>query len=795
MADERTNTAAFLSAAAGALAAQAKSSARASVLTPDQTQDAAFGQGSVQGFSPGEPVAPDVERDVRLVDFPASINTNLTPRSNEPFGFPQLRAFSNTEIVRLAIETRKDQVETLDWSVKPRDPRKGEGKESPQAKQIEEFFQYPDGVNDFASWSRILLEDMLVLDAPSIELQRTNSGQLAGLLIVPGDTIHPMVDMRGRRPVGPDVAAYQQIIKGKIWANLTNDDLIYQPRNPRPGKIYGYSPVEQIIVTIQTVLARQTGQLAYFTDGNIPAGILTGPEGWTPSQLAEMQQAFNEQLKNNFSRTSNVQWVPFGTKFQEFKEAPLKNEFDEWLARIVLYAFNLPPTPFIKAMNRSTASNDSDRGKEEGLQPIKLWLKRILDRVIAREFGAPDLEFVWTDKAEVDAAKQAKVDDLYLRNGSITINEVRDRRGLQPVTGGDELLIYSPTGVTPLDVLLANPVLPGQPMTNGAPAAPGDKPKPKTDGSAQVGKPTANAANKLEKSASKLAPLTIARAKPRRYKAAIAQAATEALQKAGDFAAAEIERRVRAIHKVEASDQIDAKDNEADIRKKAEAIVALLSLADLIALRADMTTSIYELYLDTAKAAAEQAGVEVTSDVLQTFADAADAYSVERADELFTTSADSGAEAIRGIVPNDPTEGSLVDSTKGMVANEVAKAIVAGGAASAIGDAVQGAYAFSPERAAVIAHNEAQLANTAGALLGYAAAQAGGATMMKYWQTAEDELVEPTCLINQAAGAIPMTDQFPSGDTSTPAHPRCRCSIGIVLTAPTAPTAPTDPAS
>ena len=55
-----------------------------------------------------------------------------------------------------------------------------------------------------------------------------------------------------------------------------------------------------------------------------------------------------------------------GTKYQAFKDSPLKDDFDEWLARIVAFAFSLPPTPFVRQMNRGTAGADQDRGQEEG---------------------------------------------------------------------------------------------------------------------------------------------------------------------------------------------------------------------------------------------------------------------------------------------------------------------------------------------------------------------------------------------------------------------------------------------
>jgi hypothetical protein len=403
-------------------------------------------------FSPGDPLTPLAPEAPRAWDFPSGVNTVLTPRAYEPFGFRELRAFANVELVRLAIETRKDQVERLDWTIKPQAQTPASTTIDPRIATLTTFWRKPDGAIPFATWLRLLLEDLLVLDAPALERRRNRAGAVIGLDIIPGDTIHPMVDETGRRPRGADEVAYQQVIKGTAWINLTNDDLIYAPRNPRPNHNYGFGPVEQIIVTINTVMRRQAAQLAYFTEGNTPAGLLNGPEGWSPDQIREMQLWLDARLSGVTAEQAKLLWVPSGTKYQSFKDSPIKDDFDEWLARIVADAFSLPPTPFVRQMNRATAGEDKDRGLEEGLEPIKRWAKRLIDAVIQDDLGCPDLEFAWNDAVAVDPMQQSQIDDLSLRNGSATIDEVRARRGQAPLPdgAGDKARTYTASGTTPI---------------------------------------------------------------------------------------------------------------------------------------------------------------------------------------------------------------------------------------------------------------------------------------------------------------------------------------------------------
>lgn len=403
-------------------------------------------------YSPGEPPVPQSNQPVRVIDFPSGYNIQYQPRAYEPFTFADLRSFSNTEIVRLAIETRKDQIERLDYFIKPRDPRRRRSDAADRIRKVEKLLRRPDGATDFSAWLRPLLEDLLTIDAPCMERRFNRGGDLIALDLVDGATIRVLVDHTGRRPLYPN-PAYQQIIKGTVWADLTTRDIIYAPRNIRSNHLYGFSQVEQVIVTINTLLRRQGQQLAYFTDGNIPQGLVTAPEGWTPDQIKEYQSWVDSQLSGNLKERSKLLWAPAGSVYKSFKEAPLKDEFDEWLARVICYCFSIPPTPFIKSMNKGTAQEDQDRAMEEGLSPLLIWVKRVFDGVIQDDFGFNDLEFSWNLAPDLDPAKLATINDISLKNGTMCINEVRESQGREPIPGGDKHYIYTGNGAIPVERL------------------------------------------------------------------------------------------------------------------------------------------------------------------------------------------------------------------------------------------------------------------------------------------------------------------------------------------------------
>ncbi|HEY1980158.1 MAG TPA: hypothetical protein VGH13_08715 [Xanthobacteraceae bacterium] len=248
-------------------------------------------------FGPLNPLSPIAPADVagRRFDFPAGYNLVTRPRGYEPIGFAELRGFADAyDVLRLVIETRKDQMERQRWRIRPRDPkykRKNASIDADVSARIaaaEQFFQKPDGTTRWKTWLRALLEDMFVIDAATLYCQRTRSGQLCALQQLDGATIKRVIDDWGRTPqpfAGADGSsifppAFQQVLKGLPAVNYSARDIIYRPRNVRAHRVYGYSPVQQVLMTVNIGLRRQLWQLDYFTEGSIPDALIGVPQGW-----------------------------------------------------------------------------------------------------------------------------------------------------------------------------------------------------------------------------------------------------------------------------------------------------------------------------------------------------------------------------------------------------------------------------------------------------------------------------------------------------------------------------------
>ena len=392
-------------------------------------------------FGPQQPLPPVAPPDVagRQFDYPFGFNLSVTPRSWEPTGFAELRALADAhDLLRLVIETRKDQMERLTWRIRKRGVVASATASDPRIAAITAFFAQPDKARPWGSWLRVLLEDLLVIDAPTLYLRRTRGGALWALEPLDGATIKRLIDDWGRTPA-PPTPAYQQILKGVPAVDYTAEELIYAPRNQRVHKAYGFSPVEQVQMSVNIALRRQIYQLQYYTEGNIPEALIGVPDTWNPDQIRQFQAYWDSLNSGDTAERRHAKFVPGGVAktFIPTREPVMKDVFDEWLARIICYAFSVPPSAFTSQVNRATAETVQETSLAEGLAPLQNWVKQLVDRVIATEFQAPDLEFAWDQDKAVDPSEVAHIAASYVAAGIKSVNEVRAELGLAPVPGGE----------------------------------------------------------------------------------------------------------------------------------------------------------------------------------------------------------------------------------------------------------------------------------------------------------------------------------------------------------------------
>lgn len=392
-------------------------------------------------FGPGTPPTPVAQQaEGRQFDYPFGYNLDQRPRSTEGITFEQLRALAdNYDLLRLVIETRKDQIESYEWEIVAKEDYDGKVSDD-LLKAVRQFFLRPDREHMWTQWLRMFLEDMFVMDAACVYPRATRGGEVWSFELIDGATVKRLLDDTGRTPVPPE-PAYQQVLKGMVAANYTSEELVYFVRNPRSNRVYGYSPVEQILMTVNIAMRRQITQLEHFTDGNVPDALASVPDSWNANDIKQFQLWWDQIMEGDQGRRSKLKFIPTDSSKVVFTRTPdLKDMFDEWLARIVCFAFSISPTSLVKETNRATAETVQKEAKAEGLTPLLTYLKRCFDFMIETYLDAEGIEFRWKTTRDLEPMEQANIDKIHCIDLKIiTPDELRkERLGKEPLTDAEK---------------------------------------------------------------------------------------------------------------------------------------------------------------------------------------------------------------------------------------------------------------------------------------------------------------------------------------------------------------------
>ncbi len=79
----------------------------------------------------------------------------------------------------------------------------------------------------------------------------------------------------------------------------------------------------------------------------MPDAFGTVPKEWTSDQVRQFQDDFDARMSGNLHRRRMLKFMPADFRLIEYRQPPLKDQYDEWLARVICYAFSVPATPFV----------------------------------------------------------------------------------------------------------------------------------------------------------------------------------------------------------------------------------------------------------------------------------------------------------------------------------------------------------------------------------------------------------------------------------------------------------------
>jgi len=429
-------------------------------------------------FSPGMPIIPgainppldETGRPApRRFEYQVAQNINVTETRLVPF--KTLRAAADTiDILRRCIEVLKAKVSSLDWDIVLAEDSAekliaeiggnqvraaGQAREqfNDEINRLRQFWEAPDKSNGllFADWLNIALEEILVLDAWAVWPQKNVGGELLGLQILDGSTIKPLIDDRGMRPE-PPYPAFQQILYGfprsefsvpteveEADGEFSSDELAYMIKNRRSMTVYGYSPTERALAVADIYLRRQQWLRAEYTDGVTPELLMKTDAnfGNNPDLLRAYENIFNNDLAGQTEQRKRVRLLPVGmepVQFDGYGER-FKDVLDDYLVASICGHFGVMPseigfTPKGGLGGAGHQAGEAQSGEVIGSLPLSNWMARMITNLSYVFLGMPrELEFKFMPSGREDSEAIARTRDIEVKNGAITINEMRSLAG------------------------------------------------------------------------------------------------------------------------------------------------------------------------------------------------------------------------------------------------------------------------------------------------------------------------------------------------------------------------------
>lgn len=251
---------------------------------------------------------------------------------------------------------------------------------------------------------------------------------------------------------------YVQVVRGKIVAAFTEDELIYEAVHPTvdpEDNGYAMGELEMLVRIITAHLYAEAHNTNFFTQGIGTKGILhIKGDNISRGQL----EAFKRQWFNQVVNTRNAFRPPIigmaeDVKWVELAQSNKDMEFDNWmnyLIKITCAVYQIDPSEInfdITKNNTSTLqeANNEERlkaSKDKGLRPLLDYVENIINNHILT-YWDKDLASKYKFKFVGFDAESRKSEQERLQKETTvwkTLNEARVEMGKQPIEGGDIVL-------------------------------------------------------------------------------------------------------------------------------------------------------------------------------------------------------------------------------------------------------------------------------------------------------------------------------------------------------------------
>ena len=389
-----------------------------------------------------------------------------------PFGYPRyinvpnIRRLATMPYCEMAIRTIIAECQAVPWDiVLNKDdeftPEEAESKKK-EIKEIKNFFRNPNTNKE--SWEQLdskITRDVLEIDSGVMVKIFNKGGDMVEVVVRDGGLFTKNPDVYGMINHRDDIIFAQmaetyderegKLPPGYIGANDMREkaayfqygwmasgrpvpfgkrEIVWFEQNVRGDDIYGRSPIENLMKTIQMLIYSIDNNLEYFTDNSIPKGII-GMEGGSKEELDAFKETWREQQRklDEYGNWRKVFWNPpiTNTKptFEKIEWSAAEIQLidqQKWFSKLVWASFGVTPSElgYTEDTNNATEIVQTRVFKRKAINPLlKMkewkynheilveWREKAKKTAIATHMQETESEYV-RNKIKIDRGKETE---------------------------------------------------------------------------------------------------------------------------------------------------------------------------------------------------------------------------------------------------------------------------------------------------------------------------------------------------------------------------------------------------
>jgi hypothetical protein len=379
----------------------------------------------------------------------------------DPFGTitqaRQREIVLKTSTAGAAVNTILDFVGGVKLTTRSVDARKKPDQE--RAALVRDLLVIPNNEDTGRDVIQILARDLLTIGYAAAQVEFDDFGRVAALW--PIDAAKLQIDFGEHGEIlGYDmIDAHGQPIKGPdgVHAWLPKEVIFFR-RDPISSSRYPMSRITQLFS-----LALLEDLMVYFisgkfTDSNIPYGVYDLGD-ITEDDLLKTVDIWNTQFESGhrimlLNSKNGAKWFPFGYHLKDLEAVNLL----ELIQRKQMEVLGVTDNEMgdSKDVNKSNGYSLSYTFKKRAVEPLLDVITHTLTRFLVWDIlGFKDIEIGYEEIDSRDEQLQAQIDDLQLKHGVVSVNQVRNRRGDASIPGGDEPALFTGSAWIPVSMMQA----------------------------------------------------------------------------------------------------------------------------------------------------------------------------------------------------------------------------------------------------------------------------------------------------------------------------------------------------